>query len=157
MKQLYQSVLIQWSSYKKRLSTHVAHSYNHSDTKQRSYSFSFKWKAANMSAPLNNNKKSSNKRNRLKPFRIFNVWKRKKEKSIRFYVRTQRWSWAELQYAWCDWQAGLKLFIIQYGWLSDEAKGREREWEQKKSRWRYGAFCSALAGWKCEFFSSLLY
>lgn len=110
-----------------------------------------------MSAPLNKQKKSSNKRNRVKPLRIFNVWKRKKEKSIRFYVRTQRWSWAELQYAWCDWQPGLKLFIIQYGWLSDEAKGREREWEQKKSRWRYGAFCSALAGWKCEFFSSLLY
>lgn len=31
------------------------------------------WKAANMSSPLNNNKKSSNKRNRLKLLRIFNV------------------------------------------------------------------------------------
>lgn len=59
-----------------------------------------------------------------------------------------RWSRAELQYAWCDWQLGLKLFIIQYGWLSDEAMGggRERESEQKRSRCRYDAFCSALAG-----------
>lgn len=47
---------------------------------------------------------------------------------------------------------GLRLFIIQYGWLSDEARGeRERESEQKRSRWRYGALCSSPACWKCDF------
>lgn len=42
-----------------------------------------------------------------------------------------------MQYAWCDWQLGLKLFIIQYGWLSDEARGRERE-RERASRRRVG-------------------
>lgn len=37
-----------------------------------------------------------------------------------------------MQYAWCDWQLGLELFIIQYGWLSDEAKRGERERESRR-------------------------
>lgn len=53
-------------------------------------------------------------------------------KKINLVLREKlRRSWAELQYVWCDWQLGLKLFIIQYGWLSDEAKGG---WREKASR-----------------------
>lgn len=53
---------------------------------------------------------------------------------------------------------GLRLFIIQYGWLSDEARGeRERESEQKRSRWRYGALCSSPACWKCDFLLSFFF
>lgn len=81
----------------------------------------------------------------------------KPKKSIRFYVRS--WDGVELN---CNmrgvigsWGWSYLLFSM-VGWAMRRGGGGERESEQKRSRCRYDAFCSALAGWKYDFFCQFM-